>query len=582
MPSPDVIGQLLALNLSLIPVEPGGKVPAVRWKEFQESPADAGQLEQWFGNSHGYNIGIVTGAVSGVVVVDLDSPAAEQWAEVHLPRTPMRTRTAKGRHDYYRHPGTPVRNAARIKSADQTIELDVRGDGGYVVGPGSVHETGARYEMIRAWPDSLDALPVFDPAWLAMEERPSSNITGDTSPTPATRHVRRARERGDRKELLSRARAYLRATPPAVQGEGGDTHTYQVVCRIVRGFDLAESDARELLLQWNAGCVPPWSERELDEKIAAALKYGTEPIGARAEGSTSRILPDRITEQDRPDEVQTDQPVSSALPDFLARASTMPARDELLPGLVAKRETALIHGEPRALKTWSVLEIGVSLATATPAFGLLTPPAAARVLYITNEDSIATIGARLQGLLTSRGLEHAPEGFRLIVSQGVALDDADWQAKLIDEVRQFDIDLVILDPLRSVTLSVDQGPREFQPFGLYLRQLISETGCGVLCTHHDTKPQAGVTETRRRAQRSSGGGLFGHMDARSWNARSCAALAWMKPRDTVELESPSCRSDRRSERTSAGVSIASAYSMRTPGSDWHGSRAPTACGFVCS
>ena len=163
----DVVGQLLALNLSLIPVEPGGKRPTAAWKSNQEEPADADQLEQWFGNGHDYNIGIVTGTVSGVVVVDLDSRAATDWAQVHLPRTPIRTKTAKGQHLYYRHPGTPVRNKARIRSADQTIELDVRGDGGYVVGPGSVHETGVRYEMIDTWPDSLDALPVFDPAWLA-------------------------------------------------------------------------------------------------------------------------------------------------------------------------------------------------------------------------------------------------------------------------------------------------------------------------------------------------------------------------------------------------------------------------------
>ena len=302
----NVIGQLLALNLSLIPLDDPadttqtdpkriGKVPVVAWKQYQGQPADADQLEQWFGNGHNYNIGIVTGAVSGVVVVDLDSCGAAEWAEVHLPKTPMRTQTAKGRHDFYRHPGIPVRNKARLKTANQTIKLDVRGDGGYVVGPGSVHETGVRYEMIGTWPDTLDALPVFDPAWLATAERPSSNITGDNStPNPVRQSSAIAQER------LRRARAYLRATPPAIQGQGGDTHTYQVVCRIVRGFDLAESDARDVLQEWNTTCIPAWSERELDEKIAGALKYGTEPIGARAEGRdqgvTGHTLPAHVTD----------------------------------------------------------------------------------------------------------------------------------------------------------------------------------------------------------------------------------------------------------------------------------------------
>ena len=197
----------------------------------------------------------------------------------------------------------------------------------------------------------------------------------------------------------------------------------------------------------------------------------------------------------------------------MADAETQGTRDELFPGWLARAETALIHGEPRVRKTWVALEFAVALTTGTSAFGLLMPPAKARVAYVTNEDGAGPVSARLRGLLAGRGIDTAPEGFRLMVRQGVALDDPEWQARLISEVRRFEIDMVTLDPLRSVTVAVDQGPREFQPFGNYLRRLIGETGCGVLCVHHDTKPTPGVPETRRRAQRSSGGGLFGHMDS---------------------------------------------------------------------
>ena len=269
------VGQLLALNLTPIPVEPRGKRPAVAWKRYQTTPPTAVELEAWFDNGHQQNIGIVTGAASGVVVVDTDSREAEAYAVAHLPATPMMTQTAKGTHRFYRHPGVPVRNKARIRTGDERIQIDLRADGGYVVGPGSIHETGAIYEMVGTWPDSLGALPVFDPAWLAPE-------------TPAAVESRQVIPRNnltdqpDREHLLRRARAYLRATPPAVQGQGGDAHTYQVTCRLVRGFDLAEPEARDLLAEWNQTCQPPWSDRELDAKIDGALKYGTEPIGARA------------------------------------------------------------------------------------------------------------------------------------------------------------------------------------------------------------------------------------------------------------------------------------------------------------
>jgi hypothetical protein len=52
------------------------------------------------------------------------------------------TRTAKGEHRFFRHPGKPVRNAARIRTGEGRIALEVRADGGFGVAPGSVHETG--------------------------------------------------------------------------------------------------------------------------------------------------------------------------------------------------------------------------------------------------------------------------------------------------------------------------------------------------------------------------------------------------------------------------------------------------------
>jgi hypothetical protein len=80
----------------------------------------------------------------------------------------------------------------------------------------------------------------------------------------------------------------------------------------------------------------------------------------------------------------------------------------------------------------------------------------------------------------------------------------------------FEIGLVILDPLRSVTASVDRGPAELQPLALFERRLINETGCAVWNGHHETKPPASTLngpDERRPAQRSSGGGLFSMMDA---------------------------------------------------------------------
>lgn len=71
---------------------------------------------------------------------------------------------------------------------------------------------------------------------------------------------------------LERARAYLAATPPAIAGQRGHASTFGVACKLVHGFDLSPSNALPLLLDWNAGCQPPWSEAELRHKLADADK----------------------------------------------------------------------------------------------------------------------------------------------------------------------------------------------------------------------------------------------------------------------------------------------------------------------
>lgn len=258
-------------GLSVIPLAPRDKKPVAPWASFQEAHASRDNLVAWFGNGSERNIGIVTGAVSRIVAIDCDSAEAISWADTHLPPTPMATRTSKGGHRFYGYPGVPVRNQARIRTDDPRVEIDIRGDGGYVVGPGSVHPSGFVYERIGPWPP-IDQLPKFDPAWLEPEPPPAVE----------SRHVRRARERHDvhdHDRILKRARAYLDATPPAIEGQGGDTHTFSVCCRLVRGFDLSDADALDLLGDWNARCVPPWSAEELRAKIDGARKYGDEPIG---------------------------------------------------------------------------------------------------------------------------------------------------------------------------------------------------------------------------------------------------------------------------------------------------------------
>ena len=260
-------------GLSVIPVplprpgvpagQPGdGKVPAIAWREFQSRVPTELELRAWFSTEQ--NIAIVTGGLSGVVVVDADSPESVRYVTRRLTYTGWQTQTSRGFHLFYRHPGVRVPNRARIKTEDGTLAIDVRGDGGYVIAPGSLHASGFVYREAGDWTDARETLPVF---WLGWLHRPRP-------PSPAASSLPRLH--GD---VVDRARRYLAAIPRPEIGQGSDVATLSAACRLVRGFDLSADEAVALLWDW-AGNRPGWTRPWIAAKVQHALRYGTEPIGA--------------------------------------------------------------------------------------------------------------------------------------------------------------------------------------------------------------------------------------------------------------------------------------------------------------
>ena len=79
--------------------------------------------------------------------------------------------------------------------------------------------------------------------------------------------------------VIDRARRYLAAIPVPDIGAGSDVATLSAACRLVRGFGLAQDEAERLLWDW-AGRRPGWTRPWIAQKVAHAVRYGTEPLGA--------------------------------------------------------------------------------------------------------------------------------------------------------------------------------------------------------------------------------------------------------------------------------------------------------------
>lgn len=171
----DALNQALAYSyhgFSVIPVEPKGKRPLLLWQEFQHRPPTAEEVQTWFLRTPEANVAIVTGRVSGLVVLDVDlkhggGESLSILEQIHgaLPATVEARTGSGGRHLYFAHPGGVVRNRVGLRPG-----VDLRGDGGYVVAPPSLHPSGGRYVwMPERSPEELPLAAT--PAWLLKESR---------------------------------------------------------------------------------------------------------------------------------------------------------------------------------------------------------------------------------------------------------------------------------------------------------------------------------------------------------------------------------------------------------------------------
>lgn len=154
------------------------KAPLVSWAELQKAPPTRDDIRRWWRRWPHANIGLVTGAVSGVVVLDLDTYAAQEHIEAVYPGTlnlMPTARTSNGLHFYFDHPGVRVRNRGE---GDLPIPgVHFRGDGGYVVLPPSVHVSGAVYEWLSS-PNEAEPSQLTD--WLLEACREPERVSAVT------------------------------------------------------------------------------------------------------------------------------------------------------------------------------------------------------------------------------------------------------------------------------------------------------------------------------------------------------------------------------------------------------------------
>jgi Bifunctional DNA primase/polymerase, N-terminal len=143
----------------VFPCRPGSKTPCTI-HGCKDATVDPATITRWWTRwVPGANVAIATGAVSGLVVVDLDCKddvdGFATWCQLMstlgAPWAPTRTviTPTGGFHWYYRHPGDGV--LVRNSASELGSGIDVRGDGGFVLVPPSRNGVGG-YELDQNLP----------------------------------------------------------------------------------------------------------------------------------------------------------------------------------------------------------------------------------------------------------------------------------------------------------------------------------------------------------------------------------------------------------------------------------------------
>lgn len=131
---------------SVIPLKKDKKPLVASWKDFQKKAAPDHIVEAWWEQYPDANIGIVTGKISGITVVDIDMNGDDTVPLDTFPETFTVKTPSGGYHLYYQYDAKIKTNA---NGYPQFPHVDIRNDGGYVVGPYSDNGKGDKYVIVN-------------------------------------------------------------------------------------------------------------------------------------------------------------------------------------------------------------------------------------------------------------------------------------------------------------------------------------------------------------------------------------------------------------------------------------------------
>ena len=501
----------LALNVArmgfrVFPCAANSKVPwpECAWK--QEATTNEAVIRGWFADRPDMNYGVAMDA--GHFILDLDCKGGKnghddlELLEIeHAPMPPTFTvkTPSEGEHLYL---AGSAPNSVRKKALRGSI--DVRGDGGYVVGPGSMID-GKLYEItgehgIAAAPDwllKLTAKAISDPA------KRDPNVALDTP--------------GEVGRMQTYLRNLVEHGDVAIEFCGGNDRTYQLFGRVMD--HVSQDVAYDLVAElWNPNCSPPWSDDELRTICANAAVHRQNDIGAKALPPAGEAFKEALAKlplEPKANDNTADDATGEAFELFEPHQfKDRPAPKWVVDGLVMEKRTHTLFGKSESMKTFQTLDLLASVAFGIPAFGKHEVFAPGDVVFFCDEDPDDLMKVRWPAWCKARGVKDpfanptpGPGRFAVIPRCPLIANpyDIPGAIKCIRD-RKLQPKVIAIDTWAKAMVGMNQDSATdtgllFQAMG----QLRREFGCATWLTHHPKKAEA--TEMRGSGAQTNDGDI---------------------------------------------------------------------------
>lgn len=497
MSKQDAALELLDRGWPVIPIKPDDKRPAIKWAEYQERLPTPDEVCQWWDTWPDAEIALITGALSGVVVVDCDNEDALHAAYDAGMRSPIRVKTKRGHHLYFKHPRDGVRRGPRagVNSRGQDWPridgLDFRGDGSYALLPPS---TNYRWD-IQGGLDIEDDMPVWSD-WrptLKTDHAAEDGFSFEALDLSSVRPLDDFVSEWDRTARYVRERFPSTLKIPSGMSNGRNERVMRFVSECVlegcfgpdlrvRGFAFMREFFEDALSEseFEATCrsIEEAERRNHPERFDEEGRYIYRPAHAPAHGGGSSEPPAKAMRLVHMKDAEA----------LLAKADA--AKFFIEPWL-PPQTIVQVYGYTGHGKSYFVQHATAALAAGQKYFGPFELGEPAVVLYIDYENGMATIARRLLGM---RGA-HGDAGERLkIWAPFVSENHMDLRTKeglleLQSVIGLAKPQVIVIDTIRTAFAGMDENSAQDWSTVNKLALRLRNSGHAVILVHHSNKPQ---------------------------------------------------------------------------------------------